>query len=679
MSLLNPLFLLGLAALAVPVIVHLVRRTRAPLLDFASLMFVRRIPQRTIRRRRLHNLLLLLLRSLALLAVVLAFARPFFTGSQAEAFQKDRLNLLLVDNSLSMRYGRRFEQAKTAAQSILDQIGNERTALLSFGRGFQVHTRFTTETERVRTLVRDLQPGLEGTEYMQALKGAESLFKEMGKGEKRLYLISDFQATGRSSAEGNFRLSKEIKLIPLDVGEEKAPNVALTEIGAHPVIYQQKYDDKLVARVANFGDDDLSAVRIEFSINDHPVEKRELRLAARDTQSVEFTGFNLTEGINRCLVEVSDASFPLDNRFYFTLRRAEQLKALIIETATRGQSESFYLRNALTTGENLPFAVTVKSAGTVNPTELNQYRVIVLNDAGDLNAALAAQLSKFVEAGGGLVVATGPHTRAEQFNRLLEPIAPAVLDAPVQLRNDFVAMSEIKIDHPIFEVFRQSGRLSATRVFGYFRSSPREQSSVLARYEDGSPALVEAAKGNGKVLLFTSTLDALWNDLPLTPIYLPLIRQVVRHLGERDEKSWHPIGQPFTVPAAKDGSPPAVDTPAGARLTERAQTSLGDLLVNPREIGFYRLRYPGESEYAAVDLEGKESDFRKLDIQEFIASVSGADATTLKDTGAQGAKISNEEIESRQRVWWSLLVVALLLFLIEGILARRVKTAKVIS
>ena len=679
MSLLNPLFLLGLAALAVPVIVHLVRRTRAPLLDFASLMFVRRIPQRTIRRRRLHNLLLLLLRSLALLAVVLAFARPFFTGSPAEAFQKDRLNLLLVDNSLSMRYGRRFEQAKTAAQSILDQIGNERTALLSFGRGFQVHTRFTTETEKVRTLVRDLQPGLEGTEYMQALKGAESLFKEMGKGEKRLYLISDFQATGRSSAEGNFRLSKEIKLIPLDVGEEKAPNVAVTEIGAHPVIYQQKYDDKLVARVANFGDDDLSAVRIEFSINDHPVEKRELRLAARDTQSVEFTGFNLTEGINRCLVEVSDASFALDNRFYFTLRRAEQLKALIIETATRGQSESFYLRNALTTGENLPFAVTVKSAGTVNPTELNQYRVIVLNDAGDLNAALAAQLSKFVEAGGGLVVATGPHTRAEQFNRLLEPIAPAVLDAPVQLRNDFVAMSEIKIDHPIFEVFRQSGRLSATRFFGYFRSSPREQSSVLARYEDGSPALVETAKGNGKVLLLTSTLDALWNDLPLTPIYLPLIRQVVRHLGERDEKSWHPIGQPFTVPAAKDGSPPAVDTPAGARLTERAQTSLGDLLVNPREIGFYRLRYPGESEYAAVDLEGKESDFRKLDVQEFIASVSGADATTLKDAGAQGAKINNEEIESRQRVWWSLLVVALLLFLIEGILARRVKTAKVIS
>ncbi|MEP7274572.1 MAG: BatA domain-containing protein, partial [Acidobacteriota bacterium] len=106
MSLLNPLFLLGLAALAVPIIVHLVRRTRAPQVEFASLMFVRQVPQRTIRRKRLHNLLLLLLRALAILLLVLGFARPFFRGSEVEALQRDRFNLILLDNSLSMRYGK---------------------------------------------------------------------------------------------------------------------------------------------------------------------------------------------------------------------------------------------------------------------------------------------------------------------------------------------------------------------------------------------------------------------------------------------------------------------------------------------------------------------------------------------------------------------------------------------
>ncbi len=680
MSLLNPLFLLGLTALAVPIIVHLVRRTRAPQVEFASLMFVRQVPQRTIRRKRLHNLLLLLLRSLAILLLVLGFARPFFRGSEVEALQRDRFNLLLLDNSLSMRYGKRFEQAKNSAKSLIDQMGNsDRTALVSFSRSFQVQTRFTTERDKVRSLIDDLQPTFEGTDFNQALKGVEALLREAGRGEKTLYLISDFQATGYTRDVEQARLGQDVKLVPIDIGEPEAPNIAVSEVGVHSVIYQQKYNDKLVARVTNFGEEARNAVRIEFRINDHVVEKRELTIPARDTATVEFTDFNLNEGVNRCTVDISDEAFESDNRFHFTIRRATQLKALIVETATRGQSESFYLRNALTTGENLPFAVTVKTVGAVNPGELGDYGVVLLNDAGDMNAALTSQLAKFVEGGGGLVIATGPHTRVEEFNRLLEPVSPAVLEAPVLLKNDFVAMSEIKTDHPIFEVFRQSGRLSATRVFGYFRSAPREKSTVLARFEDGSPALVESAYGNGKVLLFTSTLDSMWNDLPLTPIYLPLVRQTVRHLGEREEKSSHAIGQAFTAAVAKDGTPPAIDTPAGTRLTEKPQTSLGDLLINPREIGFYRLRYPGLSEYAAVNLEGKESDLRKLSIQEFVATITGSDPATVKDGQSPVTKITNEEVESRQRLWWLMLIAALLLFVLEGVLARRMRTARVIN
>lgn len=679
MSLLSPLFMLGLAALAVPVIVHLVRRTRAPEVQFASLMFVRQIPQRTIRRKRLQNLLLLLLRSLAIMLLVVAFARPYFTGGNADVLQKDRLNILLLDTSLSMRFGKRFEQLKTKAGSIIDQIGSERIAIISFARSFQVQTRFTTENAKVRALVDDLQPTFEATDFNQALKGAEGLFNEAGKGEKRLYLVSDFQASGKSESSAPVRLRHDIKLIPVDISEDAAPNLALSDVSGHPVIYQQKYTDKLSVQAANYSDQDRAGVRIEFLINDHTIEKREIKLAAGEAQTVEFSGFNLTEGVNQCIVQITDPSFETDNRFCFTVRRSTQLKALIIETATRGQSESFYLTNALTTGENLPFAVTVKSAGSINPTEIGEYGVIILNDLSEINSALAAQLTKFVEAGGGLVIATGPHTRADTFNRVLDPLTPAVLDAPVQLRNDFVAMSEVKIDHPIFEVFRQSGRLSATRVFGYFRSTPREKSSVLARFEDGSPALVETSRGNGKVLLFTSTFDSTWNDLPLTPIYLPLVRQTVRHLGERDERSFHMVGQPFTAAAGKDGSTPAVDTPGGKRLALQPQTAEGDLLVNTTEIGFYRLRYPGSSDYAAVDTESRESDLRKLNTQEFVAAVTGAELKPAKEFAASTERVSDEEVESRQRVWWALLIGALLLFVIEAVLARRLRTARVIN
>src|SRR5262249_20126657 len=173
-----------------------------------------------------------------------------------------------------------------------------------------------------------------------------------------------------------------------------------------------------------------------------------------------------------------------------------------------------------------------------------------------VNQALASGLIKFVEGGGGLVIATGPHTEPAAFNQVFQNFAPAKLEQAVRSAGgrggDYVVMSEIKTDHPIFEVFKRSGRLATARVFAYVRATAREGAGVIARLEDGSPALMEATRGGGKLLLFTSTLDASWNDLPLTPIYLPLLRQMTRHLGEREERAWSLVGETFTASPAKD-------------------------------------------------------------------------------------------------------------------------------
>ena len=682
MSFLNPLFLLGLAAVAAPIIVHLVRRTKAPRIEFPSLMFVRRVPQKTIRKRMVQNWLLLALRCLAFLLLAMAFVRPYFGSGAAEEGQGKRANLILLDTSFSMRFGKRFEQAKARAQSILDQTaGNESTAIVTFGQSYEVAAKFTTDAGKLRAALDGAQVGYGSTDYVQALRGASELFKEINLKDRRIVLISDFQAAGRNPAENSFQLSQDIKLQTMDVGEQGASNLAVTDISAQPLIYQPKYEDKLTARVANFSDEERSGVRVEFVLNDHAVEKRELKIAANDSATVEFTGFNLNEGVNRCEIRVEGDDFPFDNKFYFTLRRTDQLKALLIETASRGRSESFYFRNAMTTGENLPFNVEAKTAGTVNPTDLSSYRVVILNDAV-ISQALAAGLIKFVEGGGGLIIAAGPHTESAGFNQVFQNAAPAKLEERILLRGgsggDYVTMSEIKTDHPIFEVFRQSGRLSSARVFGYHRATPREGAGVLVRYEDGNPALIEATQGNGKILLFTSTFDASWNDLPLTPLYLPLVRQMTRHLGEREERPWHPLGQTFTVAPAKDGSVPAVDFPSGERLTERKQTATGDLIVAAKEPGFYRLRFSNTSEFAAVNVDTKESDLVKLNVEEFVATVTGADPKAQAVAGTN-EKLSKEEEESRQRVWWWLLVVALLLFLTEAILSRRTRMAKVIG
>ncbi len=678
MSFLNPLFLLGLAAIAAPLIVHLVRRTRARKVEFPSLMFVRQVPQKTIRKRTMQNLLLLLLRTLAFLLLVLAFTRPYFSSDKSDPARGERANVILLDTSFSMRYGKRFEQMKARAKTLIDESrGNEPTALLSFGGGYEVLSRFSKDTTKLRALADNVQPGWSGTDYTQALRGAAELFKEVKANNKRLIVLSDFQAAGVNQAEARFQLDPAIKFVPIDLSEPESSNVAVTDLAAQPLIYQQKYSDKLTARVTNFSDGANDSVRVVFNLNDRVVEKRELKIAARDVATVEFTDFNLNEGINRGTLQIEGDAFAADNTFYFTLQRTEQLKALTIETASRGRSESFYLRNALTTGENLPFDLAVKTAGATNPNELANYKVVLLNDAAVSNA-LAEALKKFVENGGGLVIAAGPHTEASAFNATLGAFAPAQLENVNNLRGEYVTLADIKTEHPVFEVFRQSGRLASSRVFSYHRAVPVTAATTLARFEDGAPALIERTLGTGKVLLFTSTFDASWNDLPLSPLYLPLVRQMTRYLGEREERAWHTVGEAFAAPAAANREPPAVDSPNGERLTERNLTATGDLIVNGREPGYYRLRYPDTTSFTAVNLDRRESDLTKLDLTEFTARLTGGE-TKDAATAAAESKLSKEELESQQRVWWMLLIAALLLFVAEAFIARRIKMAKLIG
>jgi hypothetical protein len=243
--------------------------------------------------------------------------------------------------------------------------------------------------------------------------------------------------------------------------------------------------------------------------------------------------------------------------------------------------------------------------------------------------------------------------------------------------NESVAITEVKFDHPIFEIFRESGRLSSAHVVGYVRSEPQANASVLARFEDGSPALIESRSGKGRVLLFGTSLGPSWNDLPLTPIFLPFVHQMVKYAGQRNDASWFELGQTFTVIRDQDASGPAIDTPSGARLSEIRSTSEGDLLVTGREPGFYRLRYGNRPDFAAVNVDGAEGDFTKLNFAEFVAGVTGGAGSS--EGGGSSNNLSKEEVEGRQKIWWSLLLLALLLLVTESVLARRTKVVKMVG
>src|SRR4029450_5966820 len=403
------------------------------------------------------------------------------------------------------------------------------------------------DKDQLRAAIRSLEAGWDGTDYEQALRGAESLLNEVKSGgSRKIVLISDFHAAGWNAA-ASFKLGTSTELQTIDVGGNNSePNVAVTNVEAHGIIFGQKYLENLAVHVNNFSDTPRDRVPVSSLINEQTVEKREISMGSRETRIIEFSGFNLAEGANRCAIEIGTGDFGPDNHFYFTLKREVPSKALIIEGASRGRSDSLYLQSALTTNDALPYTFTLKTSGAVDPSGVPEYALIILNDAGPVSSALGESLTRFVQSGGQLIIATGTHTDVSAFNTTFEKVSPAILRETVQTKaNETVAISEVKFDHPIFEIFRESGRLSSAQVIGYARSQPQATAAVLARFEDGSPTLVEWRKGKGRVLAFTTSLGPSWNDLPLTPAYLPFVHQMIKYAGQREEGSWYGLGQRF--------------------------------------------------------------------------------------------------------------------------------------
>lgn len=204
MSFLTPLFLVGLAGLAIPVILHLIQKERKNVVQFPSLMFLRRIPYQSVQRRRIRHWLLLVMRLAALALIVMAFARPFLRRTELVAGATGaREVVVLLDRSYSMGYGGKWAQAIAAAQSTINGLNaSDRGSIVLFASTTEVALRSAADKGRLLAAVAGVQPGAGSTKYGPALKLAGSILSESALPRREAVLITDFQRGGWQGGEG---------------------------------------------------------------------------------------------------------------------------------------------------------------------------------------------------------------------------------------------------------------------------------------------------------------------------------------------------------------------------------------------------------------------------------------------------------------------------------------------
>jgi hypothetical protein len=295
-----------------------------------------------------------------------------------------------------------------------------------------------------------------------------------------------------------------------------------------------------------------------------------------------------------------------------------------------------------------------------------------------------------IDGGGGLIVVPGG-SRTETWPAEWRALLPAIGQVVDRTDDAGGTLSSVDYAHPIFEIFNapRSGDFSTARFYRYRALTPQTGTTVLARFDDGSPALVERLVGRGKLLTWASTLDSYWTNLPLQPVFLPFVHQLGKHAGRyADPRPWYTAGDvldlsrhgeltaPFLAGRGADSTTELVlDAPSGAR--ERVTATGANHMITLREQGFYELRGRdtpvGGGRPIAVNVDPTESDLSHLDPQDVVVAVTSVNGR--HEPGSEINTATPQDQEQRQKVWWYLLLGALLLMGVETMLSNRLSKA----
>src|SRR5216684_923582 len=722
----HPAYLWGLLAVALPILVHLFNQRRPRPLAFGAIEFVLRSQRQRARRLRLRQIILLALRCLLIAAVALALARPSLKprGAQAAHTTGPQATALVLDASLSMRYrlGSKtlFARTRDEALAALDRLGPDEPAavgLCAGPAGFVGSGMGAPSFDRTaaRRLLQSAQPSYLSSDLTGCLAAAARALGESPVPGKRIIAFSDLAAhsirldappplvppgpaaPGQPAPAAGIRPT--VVLVDAAQGQE-LPNVAIAATAVRPSAALGPRVYEVVATIANHSARAVSGLQVSLRIGQQTLAKGFVDVPGRATAK-KTLGAVLPAGVTLGRVElVHDEAGGLDedDEQDFVVHVPRDVKALIVDGAPsslRARDEAFFVEAALAparTGGRIT-SQTLDADAAANASLDGVDMVLLLNVPAPQRAFAERLRSAVTHRGMGLFIALGDHVDPDAYNdafgdllpRPLHLIKTAADPAGEQRKGDprltdqAARFGVVEWTHPLFHVFSAADRegLLGARTFKYalLRPDPSGGSRALLSYDDGAPALVEGQHGQGRVLLYTSTVSHAWTDWPVRVSFLPVLQQSVSWLaGSLEEKAPPPsqVGNDRTVIAPQGTRIAAVLGPGGSPLPlrrEKASPQAQDSVsVQALEPGLYRVQLQPAGGAVRVEpalgfvarLDPKESDLRRVDEAELKAQLGGAGSAQVASSAqaAEGAR-------------GTLLLLGVLALLGEGALTRR--------
>src|SRR5580700_2131532 len=405
MGLFAPWFLAGLAGVALPLYLHLLKRHKRPPKPVPSLMLYESRVVSSTKHKRLDHILLLSLRLLLLVLLILAFANPFINRN-ATALASNRLVLLVVDNSFSMRAGTRLADARAAAISVLSAKGATRAQVAAFGSQLRLMTQPIEDQSALRAAVQAIPPG-DGHGNFAELSRAVRAMAESVHSPIELHLFSDMQRADLAATFSDMALPSSVKLVTHAVVSNAQPNWTVESVDAPGQVWGK--DAKPVhvqAVVAGYGTPAAQRT-LSLVVNGKTAAIKTVAVPANGRATVEFPALEVPYGFNRCEIKIDSADgFPADDLHRFAVERSDPQKALLIHNYGDGRSP-LYVGAALSAAAQSAFILESINVNEAADRQPSNYAFIVLSDVNSVPSLLENSLTQYVRSGGSLLIAAG--------------------------------------------------------------------------------------------------------------------------------------------------------------------------------------------------------------------------------------------------------------------------------
>ena len=538
MTFLNPAILFGLFAAAIPIVLHFLNLRKLKKIEFSTLIFLKELQKTKIRRIKLKQWLLLLIRVLIVTLLVLAFARPTLNSfSLAGSSTAKTTAVIIIDDTFSMSVltdkGSYFNKAKQIAKNILGNLqpGDEVAVIQVSGANDLNITPTTSFAEAKRLIDRGEISQISGTLNRVLMKAAHVLYQSRNF-NKEIYLITDLQKGRLYNSQNELSFfgkifSPETRLYLLGLNEKPVINLGIENLKPENQVFEKGKTISLTARIKNYSNQPVSNSVISLFINGKRSAQQNVTLAENSSREISFeTTLQDTGNVEFC-AELDDDDILQDNKRYWNVYVPANISLLLLSDKS---DDTKFVKLALgIPTEKIKLSEQNNSqAASIN---LNRFNALIVIGTDKLTDGSA--IANYVSRGGNIILFPGSQNTPVSFQRFLNELALKSNVSIVGNYNGPESVSEFRktdFQHPLLKnIFENKTRnsLESPAIFNYLKINPANPGRSIISLIDNSAFLSQYKIGNGNLLLFNSAPVLSWNSFPLQAFFTPLINNAL--------------------------------------------------------------------------------------------------------------------------------------------------------